>query len=227
MNKKFAQRNNKSHFYLLRSQLVCEICGRTLAGRVSRGQTHYSFPNRGKNRSPDVEPHTCAISGRIVEPLVWEAVSKLLDTPALLADAWQHQSEPEVEDPDEAQRLQARLRVLERQWSRLLDAFQTDLMTKEELSQRKSRLDAEKQNLEQRLQHLQQHANQRRAKETMLQDFASFCQRIKASLENPSPETKQEVIRLLIDHVVVGKDEIVIKHIVPTDDDCRLLPGRR
>jgi hypothetical protein len=32
---------------------------------------------------------------------------------------------------------------------------------------------------------------------------------------------------LLIDHVVVGEDEIVIKHIVPTDDDCRLLPGRR
>jgi hypothetical protein len=32
---------------------------------------------------------------------------------------------------------------------------------------------------------------------------------------------------LLIDHVVVGKDEIVIKHIVPTDDDCRLLPGHR
>jgi site-specific DNA recombinase len=227
MNKKFAQRNNKSHFYLLRSLLVCEICGRTLAGRVSRRQTHYSCPNRGKNRSPDVEPHTCTISGRIVEPLVWEAVSKLLDNPALLADAWQQQSEPAVEDRDECQRLQARLRDLERQWPRLLDAFQTDLITKEELSQRKSRLDAAKQNLEQRLQHLQQHANQRQAKETMLQDFASFCQHIQAGLENPSPETKQEVIRLLIDHVVVGKDEIVIKHIVPTDDDCRLLPGRR
>jgi hypothetical protein len=32
---------------------------------------------------------------------------------------------------------------------------------------------------------------------------------------------------LLIDHIIVGKDEIVIKHIIPTNDDCRLLPGRR
>ncbi|MGB4804376.1 MAG: hypothetical protein WBV59_17105, partial [Anaerolineae bacterium] len=40
------------------------------------------------------------------------------------------------------------------------------------------------------------------------------------------PDLQQEVIRLLIDHVVVGKNEIVIKHIVPTDDDCRLKPQR-
>jgi len=36
---------------------------------------------------------------------------------------------------------------------------------------------------------------------------------------------QQEVIRLLVDHIVVGENEIVIKHIIPTDDDCRLLPG--
>ena len=61
----------------------------------------------------------------------------------------------------------------------------------------------------------------------MLHDFAAFCQQIEASLSNPSPQLQQEVIRLLVDHVVVGSNEIVIKHIVPTDDDCRLLPGRR
>ena len=60
----------------------------------------------------------------------------------------------------------------------------------------------------------------------MLQTFANFCQQIEAGLDHPTPELQQEVIRLLIDHVVVGPDEIVIKHIVPTDDDCRLLPGR-
>jgi len=38
---------------------------------------------------------------------------------------------------------------------------------------------------------------------------------------------QQEVIRLLIDHIVVEKDVITIKHIIPTNEDCRLLPGRR
>jgi len=32
---------------------------------------------------------------------------------------------------------------------------------------------------------------------------------------------------LLIDHIVVEKDALIIKHIIPTTDDCRLLPGRK
>ncbi|MBI5295124.1 MAG: hypothetical protein HY869_06580 [Chloroflexi bacterium] len=68
---------------------------------------------------------------------------------------------------------------------------------------------------------------QERVKQTMLEDFAAFCHKIKANLENPTPQLKQEVIRLLIDHVVVGENEIAIKHVVPTDDDCRLKPGHR
>jgi hypothetical protein len=47
------------------------------------------------------------------------------------------------------------------------------------------------------------------------------------ALDSPTPETQQEVIRLLIDHIIVDKDAITIKHIIPTDDNCRLLPGRR
>ena len=46
------------------------------------------------------------------------------------------------------------------------------------------------------------------------------------SRADPTPKVQQEVIRLLIDHVVVEKDEIVIKHIIPVNNDCRLLPGR-
>jgi hypothetical protein len=34
VNKKFAPRNNKQHFYLLRGLLVCGLCGRTLVGRT-------------------------------------------------------------------------------------------------------------------------------------------------------------------------------------------------
>ena len=52
-------------------------------------------------------------------------------------------------------------------------------------------------------------------------------EQIEANLTNPTPEIQQEVIRLLIDHVVVGENEIVIKHIVPTNDDCRLKPQRK
>lgn len=227
MNQRFAARNNKRHFYLLRSLLVCGICGRTLAGRTRQGRVCYACSNRGKNRNPDVPPHHCTIAGGIVDALVWEAVGNLLRNPKLMADAWQSQGESVATDPDEMNRLQARQRALERQWSRVLDAFQDELIDKAELVRRKAHLDQERQTLDGRLQQLTREARRDQAKTQMLEDFATFCQRIEASLSSPTPEVQQEVIRLLIDHIVVEKDAIVIKHIVPTDNDCRLLPGRR
>jgi len=227
MNQRFAARNNKRHFYLLRSLLVCGICGRTLAGRTSNGCAYYYCTNRGKHRDPDVPPHACSIAGRIVEPLVWESVCELLRDPNLLADAWQAQCETDDADPDEADRLQSRLRSLNRQWARLLDAFQDELVDKEELARRKTRLDVERESLVQRLDQLRRQDRRKQAKTQMLEDFAAFCQKIEASLADPTPEVQQEVIRLLIDHIVVEKNAITIKHIIPTDDDCRLLPGRR
>jgi len=227
MNQRFAARNNKRHFYLLRSLLVCGICGRTLAGRTSNGCVYYYCTNRGKRRDPDVPPHACSIAGRIVEPLVWESVCELLRNPNLLADAWQAQCETDDADPDEADRLQSRLRSLNRQWVRLLDAFQDELVDKEELARRKTRLDAERESLGQRLDQLRRQDRRKQAKTQMLEDFAAFCQKIEASLADPTLEVQQEVIRLLIDHIVVEKNAITIKHIIPTDDDCRLLPGHR
>jgi site-specific DNA recombinase len=229
MNQKFSSRNNRRHFYLLRSLLVCGLCGRTLAGRSSGDgkQVYYYCTNQGKHRDPDVEPHTCSIPGRVVEPLVWDALCDLLRNPALLADAWQAENDAAAADPDETDRLQARQRALERKWTRLLDAFQDGLFDKDELARRKARLDEERQVLQHRLQHLNHQMRREQSKAQMLQDFKAFCQQIGTALADPTPELQQEVIRLLIDHIVVEEDAIVIKHIIPTDDDCRLLPGRR
>ena len=225
-NRKFSSRNNTSHFYLLRSLLVCDVCGRTLLGRKSGEATAYYCSSVGKSRAPDVPPHTRSIRADVVEPLVWQAVTQLLQNPTLLADAWNNETHPHQETPEERDRLQARLRALERQWQRLLDLFQDEKIEKVELSKRKEHLDQERQSIQTRLQQFDRLEQHERAKQTMLEDFAAFCQQVNVNLENPTPQLQQEVIRLLIDHVVVGKDEIVIKHIVPTDDDCRLKPGR-
>jgi site-specific DNA recombinase len=227
MNHKFSSRNNTACFYMLRSLLVCDVCGRTLAGRRVNETVIYYCTNHGKHRSPDVSIHTRTISGQVIEPLVWQAVMQLLQNPALLADAWENESQTDKNAPEEQDRLQSRLKALERQWQRLLDLFQDEKIEKAELSKRKEHLDQERQSIQTRLQQFNRLAQHERVKQTMLEDFTTFCQQVKANLENPTPQLQQEVIRLLIDHAVVGEDEIVIHHIVPTDNDCRLKPGRR
>ncbi len=227
MNRKFSSRNNTPRFYLLRSLLLCDVCGRTMTGRGAHDAPAYYCAHHGKHRAPDVPEHTRTISSQVIEPLVWQAVTQLLRNPTLLADAWASETQTDQNAPEEQDRLQARLKALERQWQRLLDLFQDEKIEKAELSNRKERLDQERQAIQTRLQQFQRLAQQERVKQTMLEDFTVFCQQVNANLENPTPQLKQEVIRLLIDHGIVGKDEIVIKHIVPTDEDCRLKPGRR
>ena len=225
MNRQFAVRNNKHNFYLLRGLLVCSVCGWTLVGRTSQGRQTYYCRNQGKHRSPDVPPHGCVIAAEVIEPLLWAELTQLLRNPKLMADAWGNQNQPQSTSPDELSRWQDRLKSLERQWQRLLDLFQEEKIEKAELAVRKDRLDTEKEIVQDRLRQFQSQSHQQQAREQMLQNFASFSQQVEAGLDHPTPELQQEVIRLLIDHVVVGPNEIVIKHIVPTDDDCRLLPG--
>ena len=55
----------------------------------------------------------------------------------------------------------------------------------------------------------------------MMDEFAAFCEQARQALEQPTPEVKQEVLRLLVDSIVVEEDIITIKHIIPTDDICR------
>lgn len=182
-NRKFAARNNKTSFYLLRSLLVCDVCGHTMLGRNIHGRIFYYCPNQGPERSPDVAAHTRTITGLVIEPLVWQAVTQLLQNPTLLADAWENETQAEQHAPEETGRLQSRLKALERQWQRLLDLFQDEKIEKAELSNRKEHIDQERQSIQARLQRFNQLAQQERVKQTMLKDFASFCQQINANAE--------------------------------------------
>jgi site-specific DNA recombinase len=198
-----------------------------MTGRTWNGNVHYHCSRRREYRTPDAPAHSRSVAADTIDPLVWQAVTRLLQNPTLLVDAWENATPTTSPSTQEQDLLQSRLKTLERQWQRLLDLFQDERIDKAELSKRKEIIEQERQSIQTRLQQFNRLAQQERVKQTMLEDFAAFCQKIKANLENPTPQLKQEVIRLLIDHVVVGENEIVIKHIVPTDDDCRLKPGRR
>jgi site-specific DNA recombinase len=228
MNQKFSARNNRRHSYLLRGLLVCATCGYTLTGRTNNGHVTYSCVSGSLHRAKDVPAHTCLIHAEVIEPLVWQALTDLLRNPQLIAQAWNTPSvsDSSVAEGGEAERLLQRRNSLDRQQERLLDLFQEEQIEKAAYLQRKERLDQERNAIEQRTQLLSKQANAEQVRQQMIADFAQHCQQIEANLTNPTQEIQQEVIRLLIDHVVVGENEIVIKHIVPTDEDCRLQPQR-
>jgi site-specific DNA recombinase len=229
MNQKFSIRNNRRRSYLLRGLLVCATCGYTLVGRTrSHGQVSYACVSGGSvRRAADLPAHTCSIHAEEIEPLVWQALTDLLRNPQLIAQAWNLPSDPSAVESGEAEWLRQRRNTLDRQQERLLDLFQEEQIEKAAYLQRKQRLDQERTSIDQRTQQLCKQANAEQAQQQLIANFAQYCQQIEAALTHPTPQIQQEVIRLLIDHVVVGENEIVIKHIVPTDEDCRLHPRRK
>jgi site-specific DNA recombinase len=221
MNQKFSQRNNKSNFYLLRGLVVCGTCGYTMQGRTQDGRLYYSC--RSNQKHPDLPRHSCNAAGQVLESIVWEAITGLLQNPEQIAAAWEAETEEYDTMPDELGRLQARQRKLEQQWVRLLDAFQDSLIDKDELSQRKEKLDKGRHNIAARIEQMQRQQEKLSDKAEIMAHFAEFCAVAQKSTENATREVKQEVLRLLVEGIVLEGETVTIKHIIPTDEKCRLL----
>jgi site-specific DNA recombinase len=223
VNKKFASRNNKQHFYLLRGLLVCGMCGRTLAGRTyANGSVRYYCTNQGPNRSL-AEPCSCSpLDGDIIESLIWQAVTELLTDPQLILDYYLSRQDEEDVTPYELKRTRQELSQVEKQDRRLLDAYQAAVIELDELTSRRRALEQQRQVLESRVFELEQLAQQQARQEALASDLVEFCENINSVLQSPTPEEKQQVLRLVVDHILVGKEQLTIKHIVPLAGDRRL-----
>ncbi|MDH4136207.1 MAG: recombinase family protein [Anaerolineae bacterium] len=227
MNKQFAPRNNKRHFYLLRGLLVCGECGRTLAGRsYANGTVRYYCTNQGSSRSL-AEPCSCPpVDGNVVEPLVWQAIMELLADPQLILDYYLVRQDESPVTPHELKRVRQELGQIENQKQRLLDAYQTEVIELDELETRLYVLDQQRQTLEQRLTDLELLAQQQARQDALASDVTQFCENIRSVLQSPTPEEQQQVLRLVVDHILVGKEQLTIKHIIPLIGDSRLCTQR-
>jgi hypothetical protein len=213
LNQTCAPRHKPRQFYLVRGLLVCGVCGHPLPGRCQHGRVDYACEHGGKHRYPTVPRHRCHLAGRTLEALVWDAIAELRHDPQRIAQA--------QTTPDELGRLQAHQRKLEQQWLRWRAAFQEALLDKAELGQRQQRLDPERQTLTERIEQLQRQQEQQAAKTQSLENFAAFCAHAQTALQQPSPEVKQEGLRLFVQSIVGEEDAMTLKHLIPTDDNCR------
>lgn len=214
LNARFSPRNSQRP-YLLRGLLVCGRCGYSLQGRTRHGRVYYSCTHGGVGRAADSAAHSCSVRADVVEALVWQALRGLLAEPAQLLAAWQ-QLQAEVSNAAGAgSGWPQRLEQLRQQRSRLLDAYQVGLLSLEELTKRQNPLEQELGELE------RQTARSPRQQAEVL-DLALFKARIEAALNAAEDETKQEVMRLLIERIVVTDEALTVEHIVPTVNDGRL-----
>ena len=219
MNAHFAQRNSR-RTYLLRGLLVCGTCGHTLQGRTQGGVVYYTCAHGGIHCPPGVPHHICSVRGDVVEPLVWQGLAELLRDPQRIKTAWQALQAEQRATPDQVSGWQQRQKLLHKQRQRLLDAYQVGLLTLEELIERQNPLEVE-------LRELQKQLDTAPQPQPNCISLETFTQRIERALMAADVETQQEVLRLLIERIVVTDEALTVEHIIPTVNNSRLHPTCR
>ncbi len=221
-NKERAPRNNKKHDYLLKGLLVCGRCQLRMHGHggdpVKRNRRYLCSQKESHHAGAKCLNRT--VLADTIEELVWQAVSELLRTPQVLIEQYnrRHESGYGTPEQQEQQRLKRRLVKLEREGQRLIDAYQSGVIELDELKERRERIAEECRRLEGRASSLEQQRQGQQRQAALATTVEEFCRNISAALDNPSFETKQKILRLVVERVEFVEDQITIKHVIPISD---------
>jgi len=221
-NRRFAQRNNKAHPYLLRNLVSCGVCGLScLAKTTMQGYRYYFCTGKMKALFSHREQKCFSrlIPSERLDQLVWDDLSVLLTEPEQVTQALER-AHSGTWLPQELQARQESLRrgqaSLAQQLDRLTEAYLAGVVLLEEYRRRRSDLERRCQILEEQQKQLTAQVDRREELAGLSRSIEDFCQRIRQGLEQASFEQKRKLVELLIDRVIVTDGEVEIRYVMPT-----------
>ena len=221
-NRRFAQRNNKAHPYLLRNLVSCGLCGLACLARTANRQRYYSctgkLPALFSHREHKC-PSRLSPAERLDE-LVWADLRELLTHPEQATQALARAHGGNWL-PQELQARQQGLRRgqagLGQQLERLTDAYLAGVVALDEYRRRRGDLERRRQQLEEQARQLEAQADRQKELAGLSASIGEFCQRVRLGLDKASFEQRRSLIELLVDRVIVADGEVEIRYVMPTD----------
>jgi site-specific DNA recombinase len=233
-NKRHAKRNSREPA-LLKGMLVCRDCGyacwRTSARTTKR--LIYYYRCIGSDNYRFVGGRVCSnrpIRADELDALVWGEVERLLSDPALIrAEIDRRLQALRAEHPaahrrDGLERELARVRAGS---GRLIEAYQEQLITLDELRVRMPALRKRETTLATQLDALDAELHDAETYLKLAENLEDFLARLAENAKNLTTEERQRVLRLVVREVRIGDDGITIRHSIPTPSggnspDCLL-----
>jgi site-specific DNA recombinase len=209
-NAQFSPRHNTRNAYLLRGLIRCGQCGgafvgATTQGRKGRNDRYYRCNTRDPfnlgTRTVCRQPYLRADDA---ERTVWETCLDLLK-PEVLAEEYRRRiaQDDHGGEAAEARKLQADLKAVERHERRWQDAYAAEAIDVATLKERMTGCRTQRQALEGRLAILADATSRRRQQAQVLDSLQAFCRQVGEGLEDADFARRQEVIRLMVERVVV------------------------
>jgi site-specific DNA recombinase len=237
-NKRFASRRTKVPS-LLQGIIACQSCGysyyRTSTRTRKRMLYYYRCLGSDDHRYERGRVcHNPPVRQDYLDGVVWDHVTALLADPQLIrAELERRLQELRATSPITAQKasLERELRRAERTIQRLIEAYQEELITLEELRRRVPEPRKKITTLRTQLEALEADTVDRETYLQLAENLKDFLGRLREATQSASVPERQRVLRLLVREVLVGPERVVIRHSIPTsrgipDPDYRLR-GRR
>ncbi len=225
-NSALSYHHNTKYTYLLRCLLTCEACGLSMFGITrqasARQPVRAYYACRGKDCVMSARPRACPrrpVKAAEIERAVWEHITQLLADPEQLLMQFREMAQLTTAGQAQQQaaehKLAASLRRVAREEQRLVDAYQAEVITLEELAARRHQLTDRHQALtRQQTEQIKLRQETVTAQSTFA-DLSAFCERVRARLDEATFAEKQTILQMLIERIIVGADTLEIRHVIP------------
>ena len=231
-NRRFSSRNTKQPS-LLMGLAVCECCGyayyRT-STRTAKRKIYY-YRCLGSDDYRYEGGRVCQnkpVRADYLDAVVWGQVTALLADPALIqAELDRRLSELRATNAttSERARLERELTRATKAITRLVQAYQEDLVVLDELRSRVPDLRAREASLKASLEAIEAQALDRETYLKLAEDLEGFLARLRETAETATVEDRQKVLRSVVKDVLVGPERVVVRHCIPIRDHPFLSPG--
>jgi site-specific DNA recombinase len=223
-NKQVAKRRT-IELTLLQNIMVCEKCGYSLyrtSTKTSKRKIYY-YRCIGSDNYRFVNGRVCSskpIRQDYLDELVWDEIIKLLESPQLI----QKEIDRRIYEAGNSQAVQkGKLSVkkeitrLQNSIDKILDAYQENLITLAELRKRIPELRKRENAKQKELENIEMQVVDRKRFIELTYNIESFIKQLKETSKNLTIEQKRNILRMIVKEIVVGENDIKIKHSIPMD----------
>jgi site-specific DNA recombinase len=196
--------------YLLQGLVVCSDCGYALCGRRNKNRLYYRCVCNVAHRFS--KQHACtslSVRGEALEAAVWADVSALLAEPQRIEEEYRRRlSMGDLPNQAGDGKLPMLVSRVQRQISKLIDAYSDGLIDKSEFEPRILSARQHLGKLQADLRSQQQAATQIQEMRLVIGHLETFAQRVRGRLENADRAPRRQLISTLVKRIEVGKHDI-------------------
>ena len=221
-NQRFAARNTKVPS-LLQGLAACSGCGYAYYRTSTRTTNKKIYYCRclGSDDYRYEHGRVCAnppVRADYLDQVVWDHIMSLLTDPQLIrAEIDRRLEQARTSDPVTGQRrqLESALAKASAALTRMVEAFQEELITIDELRARMPDLRAREAGLRGQLQALDAQVADREIYLRLADDLEGFLTQLVGHADTTSVADRQHLLRLLVNDVLIGPEKITIRHRIP------------